>query len=234
MGLNLSAKQYRRTGNPHRRLDCRPAIGRAFHAGAIRRRQFHPIFHRQPPFRAGLSGRRGSCSASLNMSAASYCKPSILDRLSGPLCDAVTGQEDGRGMLEALERGNLFVIPLDDQRQWYRYHHLFADVLQAHLREAQPDRVSSSASAGERVVRAERSAIRCHPSCAGCQGLRARSRLDRTGMAGSRGGKYPARYMAWLGEERCRKSWSAPGLCSMFGMPMHYWGVVSWKPQSPD
>ena len=67
----------------------------------------------------------------------------ILDRLSSPLCDAVTGQEDGRGMLEALERGNLFVIPLDDQRQWYRYHHLFAEVLQAHLQEAQPDRVST-------------------------------------------------------------------------------------------
>jgi LuxR family maltose regulon positive regulatory protein len=66
----------------------------------------------------------------------------ILDRLNSPLCDAVTGQEDGRGMLEALERGNLFVIPLDDQRQWYRYHHLFAEVLQAHLHEAQPDRVS--------------------------------------------------------------------------------------------
>jgi LuxR family maltose regulon positive regulatory protein len=67
----------------------------------------------------------------------------ILDRLSSPLCDAVTGQEDGKRMLEALERGNLFVIPLDDQRQWYRYHHLFAEVLQAHLREAQPDRVST-------------------------------------------------------------------------------------------
>jgi len=67
----------------------------------------------------------------------------ILDRLSSQLCDAVTGQEDGRGMLEALERGNLFVIPLDDQRQWYRYHHLFADVLQAHLTEAQPDRVAT-------------------------------------------------------------------------------------------
>jgi LuxR family maltose regulon positive regulatory protein len=66
----------------------------------------------------------------------------ILDRLSSPLCDAVTGQEDGRGMLEVLERGNLFVIPLDDQRQWYRYHHLFAEVLRAHLHEAQPDHVS--------------------------------------------------------------------------------------------
>ncbi len=67
----------------------------------------------------------------------------ILDRLSGSLCDAVTAQDGGRGMLEALERGNLFVVPLDDQRQWYRYHHLFADVLQAHLIEAQPEQVSS-------------------------------------------------------------------------------------------
>jgi LuxR family maltose regulon positive regulatory protein len=67
----------------------------------------------------------------------------ILDRLSGSLCDLVTGRVDGRGMLEALERGNLFVVPLDNQRQWYRYHHLFAEVLQAHLREAQPDRVST-------------------------------------------------------------------------------------------
>ncbi|MCA1706891.1 MAG: LuxR C-terminal-related transcriptional regulator, partial [Actinobacteria bacterium] len=58
--------------------------------------------------------------------------------LSGPLCDAVTGGKDGRGMLEALERGNLFVFPLDDERQWYRYHHLFADVLQARLMEEQP------------------------------------------------------------------------------------------------
>jgi LuxR family maltose regulon positive regulatory protein len=66
---------------------------------------------------------------------------SILDRLSSPLCDAVTEQEDGTGMLEALERGNLFVIPLDDKRHWYRYHHLFADVLLAHLMEEQPNRV---------------------------------------------------------------------------------------------
>jgi LuxR family maltose regulon positive regulatory protein len=65
----------------------------------------------------------------------------ILDRLSSPLCDAVTGQEDGRGMLEALERGNLFVIPLDDQRQWYRYHHLFAEVLLAHTLEEQPGQI---------------------------------------------------------------------------------------------
>jgi LuxR family maltose regulon positive regulatory protein len=66
---------------------------------------------------------------------------SILDRLSGPLCDAVTGREDGKTTLEALERGNLFVVPLDDKRRWYRYHHLFADVLRAHAQEEQPDRL---------------------------------------------------------------------------------------------
>lgn len=62
---------------------------------------------------------------------------SILDRLSAPLCDAVTGQEGGKGILESLERGNLFVVPLDASRQWFRYHHLFADVLRAHLLELQ-------------------------------------------------------------------------------------------------
>jgi len=58
------------------------------------------------------------------------------------LCDAVTGQEGGKARLAALERGNLFLVPLDDRRQWYRYHRLFADVLQAHLRDEQPGRIS--------------------------------------------------------------------------------------------
>jgi LuxR family transcriptional regulator, maltose regulon positive regulatory protein len=67
---------------------------------------------------------------------------SILDRLCAPLCDVVTGQAGGKAMLTTLERGNLFVVPLDDERRWYRYHHLFADVLRAHLCEEQPDQVS--------------------------------------------------------------------------------------------
>jgi LuxR family maltose regulon positive regulatory protein len=68
-------------------------------------------------------------------------RTSVLERLSGPLCDAVTSKEDGGRMLEALERGNFFVVPLDDKRRWYRYHHLFADVLYAHLIAEQPDLV---------------------------------------------------------------------------------------------
>ena len=66
---------------------------------------------------------------------------SILGRLSGPLCDAVTGQGGGKAMLAALDRGNLFLVPLDDRRRWYRYHHLFADVLQARLLDEQPGQV---------------------------------------------------------------------------------------------
>ena len=66
---------------------------------------------------------------------------SILDRLSGPLCDAVTGQDGGKTKLAELERGNLLLVPLDDRRRWYRYHQLFADVLHARLRDEQPDDV---------------------------------------------------------------------------------------------
>jgi LuxR family transcriptional regulator, maltose regulon positive regulatory protein len=63
---------------------------------------------------------------------------SILDRLSGSLCDAVTGRGDGQRMLATLERGNLFVVPLDDKRRWFRYHQLFADALRVHAAEEQP------------------------------------------------------------------------------------------------
>ncbi|WP_240157301.1 LuxR C-terminal-related transcriptional regulator [Pseudonocardia broussonetiae] len=65
----------------------------------------------------------------------------VLDRITGPLCDAVTGGGDGSDMLVALERANLFLVPLDDRRQWYRYHHLFADVLRARLLSEQPEQV---------------------------------------------------------------------------------------------
>ncbi|TCC48865.1 tetratricopeptide repeat protein [Kribbella capetownensis] len=64
---------------------------------------------------------------------------SIADRLTGPLCDAVTGRSGGKAMLETLERQNLFLVPLDDHRRWYRYHHLFGDVLRTHLREERGD-----------------------------------------------------------------------------------------------
>jgi LuxR family maltose regulon positive regulatory protein len=73
---------------------------------------------------------------------------SILERLSGPLCDALTGRNDGQRTLERLERENLLVVPLDDDRVWYRYHHLFAEFLRGRLERESPER------AGELHLRA--------------------------------------------------------------------------------
>ena len=66
---------------------------------------------------------------------------SVLERLSGPLCDAVTGREGSQALLQAAERAGLFLIPLDEVRGWWRYHHLFADLLRARLRQEQPGRL---------------------------------------------------------------------------------------------
>lgn len=65
-------------------------------------------------------------------------RTAVLERLSGPLCEAVVGQTGGQATLEYLDRANLFVTPLDDGRRWYRYHHLFADLLRARLDELEP------------------------------------------------------------------------------------------------
>jgi LuxR family transcriptional regulator, maltose regulon positive regulatory protein len=67
---------------------------------------------------------------------------SILDRLSGPLCEAVTGKPGGQTLLEHLDRANLFVVPLDGSRRWYRYHHLFAEVLRTHLLDGRREKVA--------------------------------------------------------------------------------------------
>ena len=66
---------------------------------------------------------------------------SVLERLSGELCDAVTGRPGSQALLEQAERAGLFVVPLDEVRGWWRYHHLFADLLRARLQQEQPGRV---------------------------------------------------------------------------------------------
>ncbi|HEX5335777.1 MAG TPA: LuxR C-terminal-related transcriptional regulator [Propionicimonas sp.] len=68
-------------------------------------------------------------------------RTAVLDRLTGGLCDAVTGLDGGTGTLARLDRANLFVVPLDDQQAWFRYHHLFADVLRARLLAERPAEV---------------------------------------------------------------------------------------------
>jgi LuxR family transcriptional regulator, maltose regulon positive regulatory protein len=72
----------------------------------------------------------------------------VLRRMCGPLCDAVTRDPSapGSGILEYLERANMFIVALDDQRRWYRYHHLFADALRQRLQQ------SLAVSGGEAVT----------------------------------------------------------------------------------
>ncbi|MGV9803745.1 LuxR C-terminal-related transcriptional regulator [Mycobacterium sp. NPDC003449] len=69
-------------------------------------------------------------------------RTSVLGRLSGTLCDAVLQTSDSASILERIERENLFVVPLDMSRRWYRYHHLFAELLRAELHRSEPDLVA--------------------------------------------------------------------------------------------
>ena len=68
---------------------------------------------------------------------------SVLERLSGELCDAVTGRAGSQAMLQDIERAGLFLMPLDEARSWWRYHHLFADLLRARLQAEQPGRAQA-------------------------------------------------------------------------------------------
>ncbi|MGN6172757.1 MAG: LuxR C-terminal-related transcriptional regulator, partial [Streptosporangiaceae bacterium] len=68
---------------------------------------------------------------------------SVLERLSGDLCDAVTGRTGSQWLLEWVERADLFLVPLDEVRGWWRYHHLFADLLRARLQQERPERAAA-------------------------------------------------------------------------------------------
>ena len=65
-------------------------------------------------------------------------RTSVLTRLNGSLCDALTDDQSGHETLEQLERANLFLIRLDGRGEWFRYHHLFADLLRLKLKQKQP------------------------------------------------------------------------------------------------
>ena len=108
----------------------------------------HRRVRRRRPLRRRLPRRGGARAPDRRRSGSFLLETSILDRLTGPLCDAVTGRTGGRAMLEQLDRANLFLVPLDDRRTWYRYHHLFADVLRARLLDEHPDTASPSSTGG--------------------------------------------------------------------------------------
>jgi len=83
-----------------------------------------------------LDGQTGQVRAFL-------LETSVLERLSGELCDAITGRSDSQAMLQNIERAGLFLVPLDEVRGWWRYHHLFADLLRTRLEAEQPGRVQA-------------------------------------------------------------------------------------------
>ncbi|MBN1965671.1 MAG: hypothetical protein JW910_13555, partial [Anaerolineae bacterium] len=71
-------------------------------------------------------------------------RTAILERMNAGLCEAVTGCQDGQGVLTTLHRANIFLVPLDDEGRWFRYHHLFADLLRARLqRQLTPEKVAA-------------------------------------------------------------------------------------------
>ncbi len=159
--------------------------------------QVHPGIRWRQPLHRGLSGRRGP-AASARTVRSFLLQTAILDRLNGPLCDAVTGQQEGNARLEALERGNFFVVPLDDKRHWYRYHHLFADVLRMHLMAEQPDQVPTlhrRASEWYEQNGLPADAIR-HALAA--RGFRASGGLGRAGIPAMRRSRQEATLLGWL------------------------------------
>src|SRR5207247_8465358 len=70
-------------------------------------------------------------------------RTSVLDRFCAPLCDTVAGVENSARVLAEVERSNLFLVPLDAKRRWYRYHHLFAELLRHELEQHEPELVST-------------------------------------------------------------------------------------------
>ena len=110
----------------------------------------------------------------------------VLDRMCAPLCQAVVGGGDGawldggetgpeapdpgvacQMMLEEIERVNLFLVPLDDDRRWFRYHQLFADVLRNRLRQLKPNLVSELHQRASAWFEEQGLMPRGHPACPG-------------------------------------------------------------------
>ncbi len=151
-------------------------------------------------------------------------KTSILDRLTSPLCDMVTGRQDGQHMIETLENGNLFLFGLDDRRVWYRYHHLFAEFLRNRLRTGHPeeiaglhDRASAWYETNGHLTEAVRYAI------AGNRIERAARLLETAGRELFRQGDFKElrRWIEALPEDAVLRS---PVLCALHAWALGYLG----------
>jgi LuxR family maltose regulon positive regulatory protein len=123
---------------------------------------------------------------------------SVLRELSGSLCQAVTGMADAQGVLESLDRDNVFLIPLDDARRWYRYHHLFADALRVRVLARHPDRVRGLHTTAGRWL-AERAMFPdAVPHAIAAEDHELTGDLVELALAGLRKGRQDATILEWL------------------------------------
>jgi LuxR family maltose regulon positive regulatory protein len=143
---------------------------------------------------------------------------SILDRFTAPLCNALTGRQDSHDVLLALEQGNLFTVPLDESRQWYRYHHLFADLLRHRLqRVATPDLVARLHSQASRWYEAEGfPGDALHHALAVSNWERAATLLLSVGETMLKGGRVTT-LLAWLQALPDEEIRARPQLCLTYG-----------------
>ena len=139
------ATHDRRTARPHRRLAGRAVSRRARDAGGHADRRIR----RSEATIAGSASicAPSCCRTSLPTRRAFCCAPRCSTACRGPLCDAVTGVSGSAATLEDLVGRNMLVVPLDRHREWYRYHHLLREHLQAELRMQSPDEIAAAALA---------------------------------------------------------------------------------------
>ena len=142
-------------------------------------------------------------------------RTSVLERLCAPLCDAVLGRAGSAGALESLARSNLFLVPLDDHRRWFRFHHLFAQILRVELERREPGLVPRAPPPRVRVAQRVRHDRRGDPPCAS---RRARSReagqlIAETWVHYANAGRTTS-VLDWLSGSPRRSSTPTRGCCS--------------------
>ena len=190
------ARSARRVGGgagvADRRVGRRAAAGRAVAAGTTRCRWFRGGVQRQSPLRPGLPGRRRCSSASRSTYGRSCWRRRCSTGCPGSCATRSPAAPAARRLLEAIERANLFLMPLDEVRGWWRYHHLFADLLHARLRQEQPGKLPRLHRAAAAWCEAHGLGRRGNPPRAGRRGRRLGRRADRAALrraAGARRGR---------------------------------------------
>ena len=128
-------------GRAHRGLGRRAAAGRAVAAGTRRRHRVRRGVLREPPVRAGLPDRGGAGAPTRRSCGRSCWRPRSWSGCPARSAMRSSGCTNSQQTLESVERASLFLIPLDEERRWWRYHHLFADLLRANLQRLHPARV---------------------------------------------------------------------------------------------